>query len=70
MQAPFLEGVPYLSREEEAVARAIEQSKRDKLGIVDIQIKSDDVEALTFVDRVREEITIWKGRKGVSIVIC
>ena len=66
MEAPYLEGVPYLSREEEAMARKIESSRRDK-SFADIQIKGDDTETLDFLKRVRKEITTWKSRTTVSI---
>ena len=64
MEAPFLQGVNYLSREEEALARRIELSKRDK---EDIQIRSSDVDSLEFVKRVRHEIETWKSRTTVRV---
>lgn len=65
MEAPFLEGVPYYSREEEAAARAIALARQDKTSVPDLTIKKDDSEALEFVCRVREEIDAWKKRTGV-----
>ena len=66
MDAPFLEGVPYLSREEEALARELELSRLNKTSIADIQLKSDDTESITFVQRVREEVEVWKKRTTVG----
>ena len=64
MEAPFLEGVPYFSRDEEAAARAIAIARQDKASLPDLTIKKDDAEALEFVRRVREEIAVWKKRPG------
>ncbi|MCJ1246045.1 hypothetical protein MMC30_003249 [Trapelia coarctata] len=63
MGASFTKGVAYLSREEEATAMEIEVAKRDRFAIPDIHLRSDEVESLTFVRRVREEIEKWKSRK-------
>ena len=65
MEAPFLEGVPYLSREEEAVARAVAIARQDKSSVPDLAIKKDDIEALDFLRRIREEIDVWKNQTGV-----
>ena len=64
MEAPFLEGVPYFSREEETAARAIAIARQDKASVPDLKIKKDDAEALEFVRRVRDEIAVWKNRTG------
>ena len=64
MEAPFLEGVPYFSRDEEAAARAIAIARQDKTSVPDLTIKKDDTEALEFVRRVRQEIAVWKSRTG------
>lgn len=66
MGAPFTKGVPYLSRAEEANAMQNEAARRDKHHIEDIHLRSDEVESLKFVRRVREEILKWKNRKTVS----
>jgi poly(A)-specific ribonuclease len=64
--APFIKGVPYLSREEEATAIEIEAARRDKFAIEDIHLRSDEVESIRFVQRVREDISKWKSQKTVS----
>jgi len=66
--APFTKGVPYLSREEEATAMEIEAARRDKFAIEDIHLRSDEVESIKFVQRVRQDIEKWKSRKTVSHV--
>jgi len=53
-------GVPYLSRDEQVYARQQEDAKADMSNsIPDIQLRSDDTHSLKFVDRVREDITVW-----------
>ena len=66
MEAPFLEGVPYFSREEEAASRAAEAAKRDRNSFVDIFIRDGDTESLEFIQRVRQEVTAWRSRGTVS----
>ena len=53
MEAPFLEGVPYFSREEEAMARRL---RDEKAVYTDIDIDRDDLESLKFVKAVTDEI--------------
>lgn len=65
MEAPFLEGVSYYSRQEEAESRRIALERQDKAAVADIQIRSDDTEALDFLQRVRTEIDTWKHRPTV-----
>jgi len=67
MEAPFLEGVPYLSREEEASARRISLARQNRNNTADIQIKADDLDSLDFVRRVRHDIEVWQNRDEVSI---
>ena len=69
MEAPFLEGVAYLSREEEALARQLALARLDKAGVADIQIQNDDHEALGFAQRVRQAIDEWKRRTTVRIFL-
>lgn len=66
MDAPFLEGVPYFSRGEEAASRVAEAAKRDRNSLADIFIRDGDTESLNFVQRVREEVTAWRDRSTVS----
>lgn len=63
MEAPFLEGVPYFSREEEAASRAAEVAKRDRNNFPDIFIRDGDTESLDFIQRVRQEVTVWRNRR-------
>ena len=69
MEAPFLEGVPYFSREEEAASRAAEAAKRDRNSFVDIFIRDGDTESLEFIQRVRQEVTAWRNRGTVSSLL-
>lgn len=66
MEAPFLEGVPYFSRDEEATARRITSTRRGKADAAGINIRKDDVVSLELVERVRLEIMIWKSLPEVS----
>ena len=66
MEAPFLEGVPYFSREEEAESRAAEVAKRDRNNFADIFIRDGDIESLQFIQRVRQEVITWRNRGTVS----
>ena len=66
MEAPFSEGVPYFSREEEATSRAAELAKRDRSYFADIFIRDGDTESLEFIRRVRQEVTAWRNRSTVS----
>jgi len=65
MDAPFSEGVPYFSREEEGRARAAAARRRDKTDITDIFIKDGDSESHGFIKRVRHEVRVWKS-KGMA----
>ena len=69
MEAPFTEGVPYLSRQEEARARSIAAARRDRTSIADIQIPADDIGSIEFVRRVRQEVREWvENLRDPSIV--
>ncbi|KAL8789022.1 MAG: hypothetical protein Q9195_007042 [Heterodermia aff. obscurata] len=61
MEAPFLEGVAYFSREEEAFSR---QRREEKSVYTDIDIDPDDLESIRFAKAVTEEIENWKARRG------
>lgn len=63
MEAPFVDGVSYLSREEEITARRIALQKREKHAIIDIQLRADDEESLKFLQRVRDEVDAWIKQK-------
>lgn len=70
MEAPYLEGVPYFSRREEAESRAAEVAKWDRNRFADIFIRDGDTESLRLIQRVRQEITVWRGRTTVSSRLC
>ena len=66
MDAPYLEGVPYFSRQEEAQSRAAEVAKWNRNSFADIFIRDGDTQSLQFIQRVRREITAWRNRSTVS----
>ena len=70
MEAPYLEGVPYFSRKEEAESRAAEVAKWDRNSFKDIFIRDGDTGSLNFIKRVRREITVWQNRTTVSSTLC
>ena len=65
MDAPYLEGVPYFSRKEEAQSRAAEVAKWNRNSFADIFIRDGDTESLKFIQRVRQEITAWRAHNTV-----
>lgn len=69
MDAPFLQGVPYYSREEELAARKAASARQNKTSVPDIDITKDDTESLKFIQRVRSEIDTWKNSTEVSLDI-
>ena len=69
MEAPFTEGIPYLSRQEEARARSIAATRWDRTSVTDINIPADDIGSMEFVGRVRQEVTEWvKNVRDPSMV--
>ena len=66
MDAPYMEGVPYFSRKEEAQSRAAEVAKWNRNSFADIFIRDGDTESLKFIQRVRQDITAWRNRSAVS----
>ena len=61
MAAPFLNGVHYVSREEERTARRSHEQDANR---PDIVIGEDDLESIRLLDCVRYGISAWKlGRK-------
>lgn len=66
MDAPFVEGVPYFSKQEESNARKIQSARQTKTHVMDIEVSGDDTESLTFLQRVRSEIDAWQSRTDVS----
>lgn len=65
MEAPFLEGVQYFSRAEEATARLLAAQRQDKGSIGEMQIRSDDIATMELMKRVREQVIAWKNRTTV-----
>lgn len=63
---PFREGVPYLSRNEAALARKAGLDRLDRSIIPDIQLKVEDVQALGFLTRVRNDINTWLETRKVT----
>lgn len=59
MEAPFLDGLPYLSRAEEMTARQIALKRQNKVSVAEIDLKESDVEATAFVKRIRSEVDTW-----------
>ena len=66
IDAPFLEGVPYFSRDEEARARATAAYRRNKNNYANIQIKDGDTESFHFMRRVQDEVTAWQSQGMVN----
>lgn len=66
MDAPFVQGVPYYSREEESAARNTASARQNKAAVADIDINNDDTESMKFMQRVRSEIDTWKNSTQVS----
>lgn len=62
MDAPFKEGVPYFSREEEAQARATAAYRRDKSNYEDIHIEEADTESIAFIGKVKDKVRVWKNQ--------
>lgn len=66
-EAPFTEGVPYMSRKEEAATRLIHASDAaNRSSLKDIEIKENDVDALSFLVSLRTAIKEWLANDGVS----
>jgi poly(A)-specific ribonuclease len=66
MEAPYTEGLPYLSREEEAWIKAdLIERQSFSTTISDIDVKDTDEESLGFLKAVREDIDEWIARGDV-----
>lgn len=66
MDAPFLDGIPYLSRNEELDTRLKAAARQDKAGFAILDIPANDTDTHQFMKRVRSEIGDWKDNKDVS----
>lgn len=69
IDAPFLQGVPYFSREEEVTARSIVLARQNQAKETAIVIKDDDLESKRFIERIREEIDEWKNQRAVRFLL-
>lgn len=65
MDAPFLEGVNYFSRAEEAAARFRATQRQDTTSVGAIHIRAEDTVSLDLMRRLREEVNGWKNRATV-----
>lgn len=66
MDAPFVDGIPYLSRNEELDARLKAAAQQDRAGFAVLEIPANDIDTHQFMKRVRSEIGVWKDNKEVS----
>ncbi|KAI9678937.1 MAG: hypothetical protein M1829_001922 [Trizodia sp. TS-e1964] len=71
---PFLIGIPYLSREEEALAKKKALSRNDKSKFSNINLTSEEKESQEFITRVRGELKAWeegiKSSKKIQDEFC
>ena len=63
MEAPYLEGVSYLSRSEEIIARHIRLARA---AIPDMEIRESDSESIQFLEGIREYIESWRHGREVN----
>lgn len=68
MDGPIQDGVPFLSREEEALVRQNADRKRNINNIAILDIKKIDLESQLFVEEVREIIISWKQSSQVGFI--
>jgi poly(A)-specific ribonuclease len=71
LSEPFTRGVPYLSRDEEKMAKQKAKKRQDKSRFDDIQLPEDDVETFRFLEKVRGEINGWRetGKSGELTIV-
>jgi poly(A)-specific ribonuclease len=62
MDAPYKDGVPYMTREETKDARKRTMERWDRASIPDINIRPDDAQALDFMQRARDQIDDWENK--------
>lgn len=66
MEAPFVEGLPYLSRLEEKQAMAkLAESEHSIAKLMDVNPKDMDPESQAFLTQVRRLIDAWINETGV-----
>lgn len=61
---PFEDGVPYLSRDEERLAKDKFKARSKKGRFEDIEIADDDALTLAYLEKVRREIREWMNDFG------
>lgn len=66
MEAPYLHGVPYLSREEETNARGAQQARST---VPNIELNETEWESLTFLEGIRDTIDTWRYGKEVIFIV-
>ena len=59
IEGPFKKGLPYLSREDEAIATEREIARLDKNAIADIHLEPHETESIDFVRGTRVKIQKW-----------
>lgn len=70
LNAPFANGVQYLSREEAERAKRLAYDRIDRKNPVeDLQLKDTDTESLDFVRRCRAAITTWQKTSSTTLEI-
>ena len=62
MESPYLDGVRYLSREEEA---AIRRAREQRAELENIKLKLDDAESIQFMRNVNNGVQEWKDESNV-----
>ncbi|KAL8948511.1 MAG: hypothetical protein Q9222_005314 [Ikaeria aurantiellina] len=62
MDAPFYQGVQYLSRAEEAKVRQSATQRQSKANIPNIPLDPSDKRTSEFMERLRNEVNMWKNR--------
>ena len=69
MEAPFTEGIPYISRSEEDRAKGRLRDRQTRLASLDvIATKTLDTEAAEFVEETRRQIDDWLDKDKVRPV--
>lgn len=66
MEAPYLHGVPYLSREEETAARVAQKARSI---VPNIELNETEWESLTFLQGIRDTIDAWRDGKEVIFIV-
>jgi len=59
LEEPFKNGVPYLSRDEEKLAKQKAKDREDKSRFADIELQENDIQAIDFMNKIRQETNQW-----------